>query len=622
MTTTPAPSIFETINAKALKPTQVAQTFVPPAQFDELVKRRNTVIVGPRGSGKTTMLKMLQQPALESWNHPRADEFRSRIDYSTAFISTDVSWGAQVRALGEGKLDEETHRRLGIAAFTTHVLRALVQAFLYRVGSEGVSVQQAFRRIRLSAENERELVLEIASSWELTPTIPSLLSLRQALSKRLVGIRTLASQEATLGPSGRPARIAALSYLHLHFLQSASLGVEIFNDSVNQHDEKWALLFDELELAPDWIREELVRHLRGSDDRFLLKLALSPFEREIGEFESAHGAAPGHDYDQIPLWYAHKQDGYPFCEKLWYGMLREKEMPEVSPGELLGRSYFETTPDEWRRTGTAYGPNSRWGKLFIRMAKEDPSFRRYLRKKGIDPFQLHRLEGGERAAEIRKIAPVLAVRDYFRSYEDSSTPSARTRSRKQRTLYSGADALFAITEGNPRWFLGLIDALLTNRESVTAPIPPTVQAGQLIQAAQRFSALLRTIPLPEGTADRHDRGLLTIINQIGDFIHDQVVNEDFTPEPPGTFIVDSNTSEAMLYLLGRALNAGALVYVPDDKAQVILTSLRGKRFRLSYLLSPLHKTPLRLGRGVALSKILSRRIAEPVETQLELRSDR
>jgi hypothetical protein len=466
---------------------------------------------------------------------------------------------------------------------------------------------------------EREIVMDIASCWKLSPSIPSLLSLRQSLSKRLVDIRTFASQEATLGDAGRPERVASLTHLHLHFLQAASLGVEIFNDAVDQSDEKWALLFDELELAPDWIREELVRHLRGAEDRFLLKLALSPFAREVGEFESAQGAAPVHDYDQIPLWYAHKQDGYPFCEKLWYGILRERELPAVSPAQLLGRSFFETTVADWRPTGTAYGPNSRWGKLFIRMAKQDPSFRRYLRRKGIDPFQLHKMEGSERAAEIRKIAPVLAVREYFRTYEDDPSSVARGRSRKQVTLYSGADSLFAITEGNPRWFLGLVDALLANRDSITSPIPPTVQAAQLVQAAQRFAALLRTIPLPIGEiADRTERGLLTLINQVGEFIHDQVVSEEFTAEPPGTFIVDSNTSDAMLAVLGRALNAGALVYVPDDRGQVILTSLRGKRFRLSYLLAPLHKTPLRLGRGVALSKILRPRPTQRAVTQLEL----
>jgi len=72
--------------------------------------------------------------------------------------------------------------------------------------------------------------------------------------------------------------------------------------------------------------------------------------------------------------------------------------------------------------------------------------------------------------------------------------------------------------------------------------------------------------------------------------------------------------------LRQALNAGAVVYVPDDDGQLILTSLRGKRFRLSYLLAPLYGFPIRLGKEVALSRIL-RSVIEaserPASGQLE-----
>ena len=52
------------------------------------------------------------------------------------------------------------------------------------------------------------------------------------------------------------------------------------------------------------------------------------------------------------------------------------------------------------------------------------------------------------------------------------------------------------------------------------------------------------------------------------------------------------------------MNAGAIIYVPDDEGKVILTSLRGKKFRLSYLLAPIYGFPIRLGREIALSRIL------------------
>ena len=67
----------------------------------------------------------------------------------------------------------------------------------------------------------------------------------------------------------------------------------------------------------------------------------------------------------------------------------------------------------------------------------------------------------------------------------------------------------------------------------------------------------------------------------------------------------------MLKVLGQALNASAIVYVPDDNGQLILQSLRDKRFRVSYLLAPIYAIPIRLGPYVNLSSILSAKVSGP-----------
>jgi len=65
----------------------------------------------------------------------------------------------------------------------------------------------------------------------------------------------------------------------------------------------------------------------------------------------------------------------------------------------------------------------------------------------------------------------------------------------------------------------------------------------------------------------------------------------------------------VLASLGRALNAGAIVYVRDGGPMILssLKTFRAKRFRISYLLAPLYGLPLRLGKAVALSTILGTR---------------
>jgi hypothetical protein len=123
------PSVFESFNARNLSPKQVAERFIPPPRhFDDLVLRRNSLVVGPRGSGKTTLLKMLQLPALANWNHPDADRYRTQIDFIAVFVAADVSWGAQLSALGRNKLPQHATDLLGLAAFTSHVMIALIEA--------------------------------------------------------------------------------------------------------------------------------------------------------------------------------------------------------------------------------------------------------------------------------------------------------------------------------------------------------------------------------------------------------------------------------------------------------------------------------------------------------------
>src|ERR1700720_26306 len=93
---------LDSINARALSPVQVAQTFVPSSHFTALCRRRHTIILGPRGSGKTTLLKMLQPQALANWKHEDAAKMKNQIDFTGIFVATDIGWSAQLSSLGQG----------------------------------------------------------------------------------------------------------------------------------------------------------------------------------------------------------------------------------------------------------------------------------------------------------------------------------------------------------------------------------------------------------------------------------------------------------------------------------------------------------------------------------------
>ena len=596
-----ATSAFESFNARALAPEQVAQTFVPPAgQFKRLIRRAHTLVVGPRGSGKTTLLKMLQRPALAAWQHESAAEYRNRIDFAGVFVPTDISWSGQLTSLGGRGTPADLSSLFGISAFSTHVLRALTTA----MGNElqlGHWVPVDERQPRLI---EADLASAIADAWELSLPIASIRGLRAALTARLTELWSLASQENLRGEAGRGERLASQRFLHLDFLAASAEAIDIGEAVVGPYSGRWALLFDELELAPTGIRDVLVGALRSTDDRFLFKLALSPYSDDLSFVASAERALEGHDYDIISLTYGHKKDALPFCSELFESLLRQRGLDGLSSAQVLGDSEFESLLENRRSNSTAYRPGSPQFRRLERLASSDASFRRYLRNKSIRLDRLEDVAGDRRAAELRKVIGLAIVRDEFRVPDDKAAAGLRrVRTRKSRALYAGVPSLFEVTEGNPRVLIGLFTALLDQAHG--GRVSAQLQARELDRTVSRYRALLRTIPL-SAASPTLPRGVLGLLDDIGSALFQKIVLDEFTPDPIGSFIVDSHLDEARMEALGKALNAGAIIYVPDEQSQseAVMGSLRGRRFRLSYLLAPYYRLPLRLDRELSLTQLL------------------
>ncbi|NUQ10770.1 MAG: hypothetical protein HUU26_00360 [Gemmatimonadaceae bacterium] len=592
----------DSFNARNLSPAEVARTFVPPAEFTSLVQQANAIVVGPRGSGKTTLLKMLLQEALETWDHALADTLASRVTYTTAFVGTDRRWSAQLASLGESRLTSESRARYALAAYTTQVLRSVTNAMIGRTGlapGNSSPVNREVGRVSLSVDAEADLTGLLSSAWGLKPRLPSLIAVRQALTLRLLEIKWLASQAPLedLDPTRR-------AWLTLPFLDAVVTAVEGFNDLVGEPQRRWALALDELEIAPPAVLDELATAIRASDEIILFKLALSPGRHLGGHLATDLAASPGHDYSEIRLWYPDRRDGEAFCRDLWRAALARRGLPDLDPRSVLGPSYFEGAPGP---NGNEYEPGSKWAIQFQELAADDQTFREYLRNKRIDVTKLDAMRDPERAADVRKIAPLLPLRAFYRQ-PDRDRRRGRLRSRKSPALYTGAACMFAITEANPRWFKNLFDGLLD--VIVDSRIDAEVQARSIGVTSQRFAALLNTVPAPtihhRGTA----RGVLGVIREIARSIQAEHVTDAFKPEPRATFTVPADADQTLVDILQEAANWGGIIFIPDTQDQGLIGSLRKKRFRISYLLAPLYGLPVRLGKPLSLKPIFSRRSAE------------
>src|SRR5207245_6017985 len=117
---------------------------------------------------------------------------------------------------------------------------------------------------------------------------------------------------------------------------------------------------------------------------------------------------------------------------------------------------------------------------------------------------------------------------------------------------------------------------------------------EVLKIVHRFRALLKLIPAAETNGNLQPRSVLDLLDTVGEFFHHSVVLDDFNPQPLGSFTVDSRVPDGVVRALGLAVNAGAIIYVParSEKGETLVGSIREKRFRLAYLLSPFYKLPI------------------------------
>jgi hypothetical protein len=595
---------FEAFNAKYLVPEQVAEGFVYSDHFEQLAGDYSAVLVGPRGSGKTTLLKMLHPSALAAWKGPRAVAFREKIRYSGVFIASDISWSKQLNSLGFGKLREDNHRTLVLACFTTHVMHAVLETMASRVTSS-----YEYRRVTLSSQTEATLARKLALALRVRPEIPSLLSVRQSLRNRLSDIRVLANSGSLLDQSEFSAKLSSLDYLHLDFLDICSNICDVYNQAVGEPDASWALLFDELETAPDWVVGQLFSALRVSDRRLYLKLAISPVSAcAYRALFNAEGPSLGHDHVQVRLWYSDRTDSKSFCRALWNSLV-QKHGVNVTAEEALGRSIFEPRDNKSVRRRSPYSPGEPWHSVFTSLRKKDRAFVSYLESKNIDLDAAESLWLHKRDSVLRKAAPVAALRDFY--LHESKKGDVSAKRRKTSELYAGADAIFAITEGNPRWFIGLVSPFINLlARSHVRRIPKSEQAKEIDAAADRLIALMRTIPVEPQVARADVVGLDALLDEIGSRLHAELVGKGFTADPVLSFVVDDGVPQAIQELLASAVNRGAVMLVDESSSKAIVGEMQNTKLRLSFLLAARYGLLLRKGKAARLSHLLPVRSEE------------
>ena len=585
---------FESFNAKYLPPSEVAKSFIPPLQWPALIENGHTLLIGPRGAGKTTLLKMLTSGGIMNWNHADSDGARNSVAFVGVFVTADRNWSEQINALGSALFPED-HSALGLAMFATHVLHALVETAADRIHSSN-----QLYPADIDAQTEADIAAECASAWGISRPIATLRGLQHALTDRIAEIADLAERApASLTSHGEESsvleRFPSGGFVH-HSLQL----IERFNTAANEPRRLWCFLFDELELAPSTVIQRLIRGLRGGDERLLFKLSLAPYTDGASLFRSALAAQQAHDFQIEHLTYPHQHEPIDFCRALLEQQLGEP----LQAGDditLLGKLIFAPERTELGFDETAYDIDSRQVRTMAKLAEEDQTFAAWLADHEIDLSRLHEVEPRKRASTVRKVSTLALLRQEYRNPDDSfARTGRRRRGRKTYAMFGGIPALYAMVEGNPRWFMNLIRPLAEEK------LRRSRQGQHIREVVRLFRAILTAMPLPPSEAMKRELGALPVLDAIGRRLSEIVIDDDFNSDPPGKFRIDDAISDEVVTDLAFALNVGGIIHMPDkDHGGDIIEDLRGQTFRLAHLLAPWYPIPLTTGgRTVNLSTLL------------------
>lgn len=588
-----------------MTPNAIASSFVECSRFEGLSMPENTVLVGPRGSGKTTLLKMLQLDALRSWSSSEAEKFRRKINFIGVFVPADVAWGKQLEALGQGALSEKTRNRLAISSYTTHVFKAINDSFQKRINVDDSLIAPHYMMVESNPLTESELVDDLSHIWKIKPRISSFYGLGQALRERQMAISILAAQlaEKSLEISDvidRPEN----EYLGVNAIEGFVSATAAFNEKYNDRDRAWALAVDELEIAPIEIQTMLFSGFRSLSQHTYLKLATSPHSGALFSKSDLTSPSQRQDYRRIPLWYGKQKEAIEFGARLFVSLInRNLDTRVKAPVEVLGESRnligigsdfeFDT---EWQRGVDT--KKSILSKEFKELIENDTSFEKFIRERSIDVNNLDTSDSNPTGPTIRKIAPLVTYRNYFFKGNEGNQES---RARKYAKYYAGNPAIFVVAEGNPRWIVGMALDLIRESNTKTSFSEPS-QTKVIENASRRFVDMAQSAPIATDHPLLIKKGILGLVESLALWIENELIG-GFKEEPLLSFEVDTGVPDGIMAALIEAINLGIIIV--QDSDEDFSRNLIGRRVRLSYMLAPTYKLPLRTNKPVKLSTALS-----------------
>ncbi|MBA4409707.1 MAG: hypothetical protein C0397_09835 [Odoribacter sp.] len=597
----------KTFNARYMSFEEVASSFIKPEGFDEICRNDHTILTGSRGCGKTTLLKMLHPKALYNWKGIDAEDVKNRIPFIGIYIPSDAQWSYQIKVIKKQLTKNSVFGdNLFSGVVNANVLVAICSTF-----------SALIEMLKLDQNFEVDLSIELIENWNIPkPVSPNLASITLKLTTMVNNFNIFVRK--------KKYEVDLPDICYSDFINLVSIGIMIFENQANKlkldffkKDYKWALCFDELEIAPEWLKHKLINSdLRSRDQKILFKLTSTPGLDELRNKSDITRPSKYEDFNVHKLWVHDKKsqnDWHIFCAKYVKSHLSKSSKAIKDLKSIFGIHSFDDALKQSEnvfatcktKNDTQFYEDGLVWKAMKLLAEFDKSFYRFLLRKQMDPSNPIPINRNQLNSVHRKIKQIVYYRYYFteQSLQDNSI---KLRSRNVNLFNHGLDFIFDIADGNPRAFVILINSfekvIDSNQE---LPIKISIQARIIDKFTSDFF-YPRIENYPRNIINYKSKifTLIEIVNCIGNYFFQRLVLESFSADPVIFFYMDNNCPIEFKAFIDIALESGAILNVEDEIA------IKGVRkntsvYRLSYALYPIYKLPQRDYKIIGLSNIIA-----------------
>lgn len=594
----PKRNFFETDNARALAPPEVAATFVATESFWRLLSAKNHIVLGSRGSGKTVLARMLSHDHLKLFDEQRAKEFVAARLFMGIYVPARLEW---VGALRNKPWQSE---REAEAFFEWRLNVATCLAFLQTVGS----CLTHYYDERHAALREREFVRDIGETWFRDVSFLEQGATIDVLSKKIrrdeYRRQLLVAQARSQGVSFDDlAEKSVGGEFAIDFLAPLQIGIAAASHIIEKPPEgRWMLILDEAEfLSPDQHRV-INSCFRTYSGDLVYKMATMPYRHHTLETNIGAELVNGDDFEYVyidndPAVEAERQRSQgvrtevnsSFAQKLFNkrAAVSGLALSESSLEGLLGVSQVidhdatEFSYSEKTIARLKQFADDQTCKRIDKAASEIEKADAHAKPELVARF-------GDQI--IRKMKPAVVLREKRLTVKGNTAPD----------YYSGASMVVLCADGNPRRMVRIFNALLrTNEWKRRGKAKRITKATQHKVLVQRSDTDLERIR----PAGRSGQKTYDLLRKIGITFHRRLHDSPISSDTYGTFVVDEASFAQLREQIQLAVARGLLHPLQGEASRDSLPSHSGK-FRLSYILVPRFEILPRRGRSISIRSVL------------------